>query len=161
MIKKIKDFSKRFFLINDTPHKVAAGAALGVFLGIMPGEGVATTLVLASVLKFNRLAATAGVLATNIWGTFLALPPAAAAGGFLFGESPKKLIEEFQSTYHLGLKFFFSKAVLLDIALPLVIGFFIVVGVIALAVYLLLIFYLVKYKKEQHVLESGSEKITI
>lgn len=146
MKEKIKRFFKQFFLINDAPHKVAAGAALGIFLGIVPGEGVAATLILASIFRFNRLSAIAGVLATNMWTTATILPPAAGVGSFLFHTSGKELIADFDRTYHLGLKFFLSKAILLDVALPLVAGFFIIAGVIALAFYVLL-WYLLTYHK--------------
>jgi uncharacterized protein (DUF2062 family) len=144
--EKIKKFFKQFFLINDTPHKIAGGGALGMFLGIVPGEGVLTTLALASIFRLNRLSATAGVLSTNMWTTFIVLPGAAAIGGFLFDTSGKELIKEFDQTYHLGLKFFLSKAILLDVALPLLVGFFIIAGSISLSFYFLL-YYLLKTKK--------------
>jgi uncharacterized protein (DUF2062 family) len=143
---KLKPFIERFFLINDSPHKVAAGAALGVFFGISPGEGVATTLIIASILRFNRLAATAGVLATNAWTTFIVLPLAAAVGGFIFHESKQKLISDFKQTFKLGYKYFFTKAVFFDIALPLIVGYFIVSGLIAIAVYFTLLYFLKKNK---------------
>ena len=65
--RKIKNGVKKFFLIDDTPHKIAGGFALGVFWGIMPGEGVATTLITAVLLRLNRLSATAGVAMSNMW----------------------------------------------------------------------------------------------
>ena len=84
MKKRIRDYIKQFFLIDDTPHKVAGGAALGVFLGMTPGEGVLVTLFFAYILRLNRLAALAGVLAVNMWTTVLVLPVAAAIGGLIF-----------------------------------------------------------------------------
>lgn len=146
MKERIKQFFRQFFLINDDPHKVAAGAAMGIFLGIVPGEGLIITLVLASIFKLNRLSATAGVLATNMWTTAVVLPLAAGVGGILSGASGRELIADFDRTYHLGWKFFLSKAILLEVALPLVIGFFIVAGIIALAFYLLLYYLLVNHK---------------
>lgn len=144
-MKKIKELIKKFFLIDDTPHKIAAGAALGIFWGIMPGEGVATTLITATILRFNRLSATAGVLGANMWTTIVVLPLAAVAGGFLFKVSPTVLINNFKSTYHLGLKYFFTEAIFTDLLLPLIVGFFIVSIIISLAVYFLLYLWL-KYK---------------
>ena len=144
--RKFKEFIKKFFLIGDTPHKIAAGAALGIFLGIIPGEGVITTLIFASLFRFNRLAATAGVLASNMWATVLILPLAAATGGFLFHTNTQELIRNFHATYHLGLKYFLSKIIFLDLVLPLAIGFIFVAGAIALAFYFLL-YYLLKYQK--------------
>ena len=142
----VKSFFKKFFSIDDTPHRIAAGAALGMFLGIVPGEGVLTTLILASLLGFNRVSALASVVSSNMWATVAILPLAAGVGGFLFSENNQKLIESFHHTYHLGFKFFLTKAILLDVALPLVAGFFIVAGSISLAFYFLL-FYLLKTKK--------------
>jgi uncharacterized protein (DUF2062 family) len=143
---KFKNFLKHFFLIDDSPHKVAAGAALGIFLGIVPGEGVVSTLVLASLLHFNRLSATAGVFSTNMWGTVLVMPLAAFFGGKIFGVNPASLVENFNSTFELGLKYFFSKVIFLDLLLPLIVGFVIVSGAIALLFYFLL-YYLLKYHK--------------
>ena len=138
-MQRIKKFFQQFFLINDTPHKIAGGAALGIFIGIVPGEGILTTLVLASILRLNRLSATAGVLATNMWTTLLMLPLAATVGGFLFGEKKAFLISEFQRTFHLGFRFFLSKAILLDMALPLVVGFIITAGIVAGLFYAILL----------------------
>lgn len=144
--QKTRRFFEKFFLIDDTPHKVAAGAALGIFLGIVPGEGVITTLVLASLFRFNRLSATAGVLATNMWTTVIFLPIAATIGGFLFRMSPSNLIKNFDSTYHLGLKFFLSKLILADLVLPLAVGFVIAALATSLIFYSILYFSL-KYKR--------------
>lgn len=149
MQKKFRKFIEKFFLINDTPHKIAGGAALGMFLGIVPGEGVLTTLLFASIFRLNRLAAVAGVMATNMWATVVILPFAAAIGGFLFGESREYLISEFNRTYHLGFKFFLSKAILFDLVFPLVAGFFIVAGAIALFFYFILL-YLIKNNKKNN-----------
>jgi len=143
---KIKTFIKRFFLIDDSPHKVAAGAALGIFLGIIPGEGVTASLVLAYIFRLNKLSATAGALSTNMWGTAAVLPLAAGIGGFLFGIDPSTLIENFKSTYQLGFKYFLSKIIFFSLLLPLIVGFIIAAGIISLAFYFLL-YFLLKYRK--------------
>ena len=145
-MNKLKLFLKKFFLIHDTPHKIAAGASLGIFLGIVPGEGVLATLILASIFRFNRLSATAGVLAFNMWATVLMLPFSAGVGAYIFKTNPQELINNFNLTYHLGLKYFFSKIIFLELVLPLIIGFIIVAGAISLAFYFL-IYFLLKYKK--------------
>jgi uncharacterized protein (DUF2062 family) len=143
---KIEGLIKKFFLIDDSPHKVAAGAALGVFWGIMPGEGVATTIVTASIFRFNRLSAIAGILAVNMWMTVVAMPFAAICGGFLFGVDPETLTSNFRSTFDLGLKYFFSVTIFSHLLLPLIVGFFVVSLVISLAIYFFL-YFLLKYKK--------------
>ena len=145
-ITKTKIYIKQFFLIHDTPHKVAAGFALGVFWGIMPGEGVATTLITAYILRFNRFSATAGVLASNMWMTFVVLPLATMTGGFLFNIKPQELVDNFNATYALGWKYFFSELIFLKILTPFFVGFFIVSISIALFFYFLL-YFLLKYEK--------------
>lgn len=146
MFQKIKSFIKKFFLINDSPHKIAAGAALGIFWGIMPGEGVATTIITASILRFNRFSATAGVLAVNMWMTFAVMPIAATVGGFLFHTNAQTLINNFESTHTLGWKYFFTETIFSNLLLPLITGFVIVSLAIALLFYFLL-YFLLKYKK--------------
>ena len=143
---KLKNFVKHFFLIDDSPHKIAAGAALGIFLGIIPGEGVTASLVLAALFRLNKLSATAGALSTNMWATVAILPLAAGIGGFLFGIEPASLIDNFQSTYQLGFKYFLSKTIFFSLVLPLIVGFIIAAGIISLAFYFLLYFSL-KYNK--------------
>lgn len=155
VLKKIKESLRKFFLIDDTPHKVAAGAALGVFFGIAPGEGVATTLVFASLFRFNRLAATVGVLAVNMWATILVLPLAAGVGAFISGESYENLANQFHSVNGDYFQLLRSKILFFDITLPLLAGFFIVAGAIALVVYFFLLFFLFRrkrIKKDAHLL---------
>jgi len=145
-LSKIKNFVRKFFLINDTPHKIAGGFALGIFLGIIPGEGVTATIVLASLFGLNRLAATSGVLATNMWSTFVVLPLAGQIGAWIFRENYQSLIEQFDTTYHLGVKFLFSKYILFEIALPMAVGFVIVALAFSLLAYLI-IWFLMKNRR--------------
>lgn len=154
-MNKIKKYLKQFFLINDTPHKVAAGAALGIFLGIIPGEGFLATLLLSSLFGLNRLAALAGVGAVNMWTTFLVFPPAAWTGALIFGVKYEDLKACFSNTVDLGFRYFFSKAVFFDLTLPLICGFLIVAGVIAVAFYFGLFWLLCRRKKyceREHIL---------
>jgi len=152
-VNKLKKFFKEFFLINDTPRKIAGGAALGIFLGVFPGEGILATLFFASIFRINKLSATAGVLAVNMWSTALILPFAAGTGCFFFGIDYQKLIEEFNRNYHVGYKTFFVGTVFFDIALPLLAGFFIVSGVISIGFYFLLLFIL-KRKNIEHLKDA-------
>lgn len=142
-------FFKKFFLIEDTPHKIAGGAAIGIFMGIFPGEGVISTLVVASIFKFNRLSATAGVLATNMWATVVVLPIAGIVGAKLFGKDYAELVTRYYDTLHLGLGYFFGKFIFLNLTLPLIVGFFVVSATIALSFYFLILF-TVRYKRKKH-----------
>ena len=144
--QKIKLFFSSFFTLNDTPHNIAGGLALGIFLGIIPGAGILAALFLATIFKLNKATATVGVLATNTWSIFIISPLAAMVGGFLFNINPSKLFENFQSTYYLGVKYFLNELIFFDLALPLIVGMLIVAGLFSLAIYFQL-YFLLKYKK--------------
>jgi uncharacterized protein (DUF2062 family) len=157
MKKRIRDYIKRFFLIDDSPHKVAGGAALGIFLGIVPGEGVLATLFLSSLFRLNRLAALAGVGAVNMWTTVLVFPLAATAGSWIFGIDYATLRENFSQATDSGFRYFFGKAIFFDLTLPLMVGFLIVAGTISLAFYFGLLYFLVRKKrlrKDAHLLHK-------
>ncbi|EKE19824.1 MAG: hypothetical protein ACD_8C00101G0017 [uncultured bacterium] len=145
-ISGIKNFFSHFFTLDDSAHNIAGGFALGVFLGTLPGLGILAMLFALSIFKLNRTSAVIGVLATNTWGTIVALPFATVIGGFLFGQSSVHLSQEFQATYQLGFKYFLSKVIFFDLAVPLIVGFVISAGAIALLFYCI-IFYLLRYKK--------------
>ncbi|TAK96989.1 DUF2062 domain-containing protein [Patescibacteria group bacterium] len=145
-IQQLKKWILKFFSIDDTPHHIAGGAAVGFFLGITPGEGILATIVTTSILRFNRTAGIAGVLATNMWMTVVTLPLAAAVGGALFGVDSKSLINQFDQSYQLGWQHILSKVLLMDVALPLLTGFVIVAGIISLAFYFILLTLLIRHK---------------
>ena len=69
--ERIKRFFKAIYLklfrINDTPQKIAIGFGLGVFFGVIPGTGVAASLVAAFLFKVNRASALLGSILTNTW----------------------------------------------------------------------------------------------
>lgn len=145
-LSKIKKFFAHFFTLDDSAHNIAGGAALGIFLGMFPGVGLLVALAIVSVLKLNKAAAILCVLTTNTWSIVITLPLSAIIGGFLFGQSPRHLSEEFYATYNLGYNFFFNKAIFFDLAVPLISGFFIVSAVIAFFFYIVMLI-LLKYFK--------------
>lgn len=83
----IKRFLRIVYLkivrINDSPHKIAGGFAIGVFLGILPGAGPIASIVLAYVFRVNRAAALAGSLLTNFWFSIVAFALAIKIGALL------------------------------------------------------------------------------
>lgn len=162
MKKKIRGYIKQFFLIDDTPHKVAGGAALGIFLGIIPGEGVLATLLFASIFRLNRLAALAGVFSVNMWSMIFVLPPAAAIGGLLFRVSPQKLSDDFHQALDLGWRHLFCWDIFFQTALPLLAGFFVIAGILASMVYFGLLHILIKRKKakeKDHILTKDKMEL--
>jgi len=158
MKRKIRDYIKQFFLIDDTPHKVAGGAALGVFMGITPGEGVLTTLFFAYIFRLNRLAALAGVLMFNMWTTVLALPIAATIGGLIFRVNPQTLSNDLHETLAFGWQYLFNWNILRETALPLIVGYVVFAGAIATMIYFGLLFFLIRRKNKKHLLSRDGMK---
>lgn len=144
--KKFNLFLRKFFVINDTPEKIAGGAALGVFLGMIPGAGVVSALILSSLFKLNRLAAGAGALATSAWMSFIILVPSAFLGALFSEKKYPELIDIFEKNYRLGWEFFFGEVIFFDFTLPLILGFIVVSGIISLGFYCLLLYLLKKHK---------------
>lgn len=144
--QKIKKFFLHFFTLKDTPHNIAAGFALGIFLGIVPSAGPLTVLVVASFLGFNKSSGLIGAIATNAWGTVVVMPIAATVGGFLFNTTPDNLIQQFNEAYSMGLSHVLTTVIFMDLALPMIVGLIIVSGVISIVSYFLL-YLLLKHKK--------------
>lgn len=66
---------RRLAGLSDPPEKIAGGAAIGMFLGILPGTGPIAALAVATVLKQNPASALLIGAAAN----FLAVPVVIAA----------------------------------------------------------------------------------
>ena len=75
----------KLYRINDTPQKIALGFGLGVFLGVMPGAGILFALVLAWLLRLNRISALLGTLLTNTWISFVTLLLSIKVGSAIMG----------------------------------------------------------------------------
>lgn len=60
---------RQIFLIRESPKRIAAAFATGIFIGMSPLLGIHTVLGIgvASLLKLNRLVTLVGVYITNPW----------------------------------------------------------------------------------------------
>ncbi|MEI8011607.1 MAG: DUF2062 domain-containing protein [Candidatus Omnitrophota bacterium] len=141
----------KLFRINDTPLKIALGFGLGAFLGIMPGVGPVTALVLAFLLKVNRASAVFASIIFNTWVSLIALLSAVRVGAIVMGLNYqdvyagwKLLIRDFNWQ-----KLF--AASVHDILIPVIVGYFIISFLLAIAatiiVYLILVMIRNKRKK--------------
>lgn len=86
-------------LINDTPHRIAGGVALGVFLGILPGAGPIASLVMAYLLRVNRAAALAGSLLTNSWFSVVTFVFAVKIGALLTGSGWQQIFNDCKNLF--------------------------------------------------------------
>ena len=142
ILGKAGNLLKRLFTINGSPHDIALGFALGVFLGILPGTGPVAALVLAQFLRLNRAAALAGALLTNTWFSLLVLGLSAQAGAMIMRVNLAELNRSIAAAFT---PFHFSALFKLSfgrVLLPLAVGYALVsiaIGVIAyLAAYAIL-----------------------
>lgn len=133
--KKYISFAQRFLTLDDTPHRIAIGASVGLFMGILPIESISASLITTAIFSLNHAAALIGVAAMNIWATIVVLPLAAIVGGNLFGASSAELADQFYQTYQSGWGYFFTKAAFLNLAAPLLVGYIIVSTIISVAFY--------------------------
>ncbi len=96
----------RLVRINDTPPKIAAGVALGVFLGVFPTFGIGTLLaiVLAAVCRLNKVGALIGTLVMNPITTPFFWTGGAYLGAVLLSGDPAaalRAIQTFSTEVHL------------------------------------------------------------
>lgn len=106
MVIGIKRFYRRFLKIRGTPQQVALGLALGVFVGMSPFIGLHTVIAvaLASLIKWSKLAAGAGVFITNPFTAPLIYPITYRLGSALTGFSePFQLRALFETHGLMGL----------------------------------------------------------
>lgn len=89
MVIGLKRFHRRFLKIRGTPQQVALGLALGVFVGMSPFLGFHTLIavMLASLIKWSKIAAGVGVFITNPFTAPLIYPITYRLGATLTGFS--------------------------------------------------------------------------
>lgn len=126
----------KFFLINDTAHKIALGLGLGVVAGIMPGLGPVAALFLAFIFRANRAAAVLASLLTNTWLSIITFLLSIKAGSAIMNTAWKDVYEEsllFLKNFQWQNLF---KESVFKIALPLLAGYLVVSLSLGLIVYL-------------------------
>lgn len=71
--------------MDGSPHSIALGFGIGVFLGILPGTGPVAALVLAFIFRVNKAAALLGSVLTNTWLSMVTFVLAARIGSMVLG----------------------------------------------------------------------------
>lgn len=128
--KFIKLFLQKLFLINDTPQKIALGAGLGVFTGIMPGMGPLIALFLSFIFRANRAGAVIASFATNTWLSILTFLLSVKIGSAIMGLNWRVIYYQWiELLRHFHWRNLF-KTSLLETILPIVTGY-LILGLIA------------------------------
>ena len=135
----LKSIAKKILHINDSPHRIALGFALGVFFGIVPGVGPIASTTVALMLRVNVAAALTASLVTNTWLSIVTWVLSLKIGSLVTGVNAQDLYVQGQQLIQ---NFTWSKlwdASIVTILKPLLIGNLIVAGVISFAVYLIML----------------------
>lgn len=112
--------------INDSPHRIALGAGLGLFLGVFPGTGPIAAIVCAFIFRANKAASLAGALAVNTWINFVAFPAALAIGAVCMRLDPLIIKNHWSALFgHFTWKALYSGIVVQSVT-ALVIGYSII-----------------------------------
>jgi uncharacterized protein len=127
--------------LSDPPEKIALGASIGVFMGILPtfGVGIVLALILAAVVRANKAAAVLGSLVMNPLTTPFFWSLSVLVGSVLMGEDYHKILEK---VHNEGLFRGFGRAYMVY-----TVGNIIVSTVFAGATYLFIRWAVTRYRK--------------
>ncbi len=132
------------FKLNNTPHEIALGVAMGVFIAITPLYGLHTIMVVAAAFLIRRVNKVAILLGTNIstTPTFPFITWAGyAIGRFILGESYPPL--QWSTFKH------FNYKQLLNLYFPLFIGSVVLGLMLAVFFYFVTLWFIVARKKSK------------
>jgi len=88
LVRSLKDFFVyRVLHVDDTPHRIALGVAIGIFVTWTPTIGLqmVLTVALATLLRANKAVGVPFVWISNPFTFLLIYLPAYVVGGFLLG----------------------------------------------------------------------------
>jgi uncharacterized protein (DUF2062 family) len=97
MRRKMSDFLRRLFALEDTPERIARAFALGVFLAFSPllGLHLFLGLIIAFYFGLNRFALLLGVFVNNPWTLIPIYAAGTYLGGLLLGFPPQTALPSF------------------------------------------------------------------
>ena len=121
--------------INDTPQNIALGFGLGVFAGILPGTGPVAAVLLAVILKANRIAAFTGGLLTNTWLSLVTFVMSVKIGAWITGAEWSEIYQQCKTLFkNFHWKNFFDTSIL-EIIYPLIVGYLVISSVLGVITY--------------------------
>lgn len=136
--KKIINFIfSKLFKINDSAQKIALGAGLGVFSGLMPGTGPVAAIFLAFIFRANRAAALFGSLLTNTWLSLVTFILAIKAGSVILKMDWRQVQQKAQILVKDFSWFKFFKLSFFEVLLPVITGYLIIGLILGALAYLI------------------------
>ena len=146
-LKPVRRFLKKLLLLNGTPHGIALGFALGLFLSVIPtfALGMIIALALAPILKANVVATYLGTAVVN---------PFTAVFFYGLDYFVGRLIVGGETSIALPRTFSQLCDTTGTIALPLYLGAVLVAGALSLASYGILIQGVKYYQRREAILSN-------
>jgi hypothetical protein len=141
IVKKIKGFFITLVELNNTPHEIALGVAVGVFIGITPLYGFHTILAVLAALLIPRTHKIAIIIGSNI-----SLPITAPFISWTGYQIGRFLLNKNFPDIRLSTLKHFSYKEIGDILYPLFLGSFIL-GIIGAFVFYFIILFAIKKKR--------------
>ena len=146
MIEKIK----KLFLMDGSPHAIALGFGVGVFLGLLPGTGPIAAVALAFAFRLNKLATLLGSVLTNTWLSVVTFAASLKLGAWICGLHWQDMYAQAQDLmHHFSWKSLWDVS-LLQILKPLLIGYAVVGILCGLGAYLLVRLILLLRRRAAH-----------
>ena len=137
----------KFYRSNDTPQRLALGFGLGVFLGIMPGLGIIAAVVLAGLLRVNRVTALLGTLTTNTWLSFATLVFSTKVGSSIMGLNWQQVYSEWKNIIKTFSLLRLFKTSFNGVLVPMALGFITVSFCVGLIAYIVSLFVIIEIKR--------------
>jgi len=151
----LKSAFKTLFQNNDSPHRIALGLSLGVFLGILPGTGPIASLVMASLLRVNKAAAVIGSLLTNTWLSLVLFFLSLKIGSVILGLDWHKVQGDWQLLLHdFRWKSLFSTSAL-DIVAPVLVGYLVIALIFGIFAYFLILIIKISKQHKKNTIENS------
>jgi uncharacterized protein (DUF2062 family) len=147
--KFLKSTYQKIIKINDSPHRIAGGFAIGIFFGVLPGAGVMAAILFAYIFRVNRAAAFASSLLTNSWLGIVTFVMAVQIGGWVTGTEWHQLYDKCRDFIK---HFEWEKIVdgsALPILKPLMAGYAIIGAAVAVLVYICVFMIVVRVRNRR------------
>lgn len=146
VLRFLKLIYLKFFRIHDTPQRIALGAGIGVFLGLIPGTGPIAAIFIAFILRVNRLAALLGSLLTNTWLSILTFFLSIKIGSSIIKTDWQVALDNWRELLRSFRIITLFKLATLKIVLPVIIGYLVVGLCLGLIAYLVTLFIITRVR---------------
>jgi len=127
----------KLFKIDDSAQKIALGAGLGVFAGLLPGTGPLAAIFLAFIFRANRAAALFGSMLTNTWLSLVTFILAIKAGSVILKMNWRQVQQKAQILVQDFSWFKFFKLSFFEVLLPVITGYLIIGLILGALTYLI------------------------